>query len=34
MSPIMYGDTLLCFNALNDLPGHIKWFLQKLGHEA
>ena len=33
--PIMCEDTLLCFNALNGLPGpYIKWFLQKLGHEG
>ena len=31
----MCEDTLLCFNALNGLPGpYIKWFLQKLGHEG
>ena len=31
--PVMCEDTLLCFNALQGLPGpYIKWFLQKLGH--
>lgn len=33
--PVMCEDTLLCFNALNGLPGpYIKWFLEKLGHEG
>jgi len=31
--PVMCEDTLLCFNALNGLPGpYIKWFLEKTGH--
>ncbi|EGB12928.1 hypothetical protein AURANDRAFT_18344 [Aureococcus anophagefferens] len=30
---VMCEDTLLCFDALNGLPGpYIKWFLQKTGH--
>mmetsp|Transcript_32805 Transcript_32805/g.104617 ORF Transcript_32805/g.104617 Transcript_32805/m.104617 type:complete len:202 (-) Transcript_32805:458-1063(-) len=33
--PVMCEDTLLCFNALNGLPGpYSKWFLEKLGHEG
>lgn len=32
---VMCEDTLLCYNALQGLPGpYIKWFLAKLGHQG
>eukprot|EP00633_Aureoumbra_lagunensis_P002914 CAMPEP_0197286656 /NCGR_PEP_ID=MMETSP0890-20130614/2232_1 /TAXON_ID=44058 ORGANISM="Aureoumbra lagunensis, Strain CCMP1510" /NCGR_SAMPLE_ID=MMETSP0890 /ASSEMBLY_ACC=CAM_ASM_000533 /LENGTH=223 /DNA_ID=CAMNT_0042755247 /DNA_START=235 /DNA_END=906 /DNA_ORIENTATION=- len=34
-SAVCCEDTLLCFEALNGLPGpYIKWFLNKLGHDG
>lgn len=33
--PVMCEDTLLCYDALNGLPGpYCKWFLEKLGHDG
>ncbi|XP_051129864.1 inosine triphosphate pyrophosphatase isoform X2 [Andrographis paniculata] len=33
--PVLVEDTCLCFNALKGLPGpYIKWFLEKIGHQA